>query len=96
MLSSNVVTESSKTTATTVQVFSDDGTLLRGEKHEGGGGFGLLVLGMNHPHQERSQKCLRTTSIKAKPQSPRVKRPRLSSGKSEPHRPGRVPKRSDR
>ncbi|MEE3142503.1 MAG: hypothetical protein VX307_07955, partial [Chloroflexota bacterium] len=63
MLSSNVVTESSKTTATTVQVFSDNVALIRGEKHEGGG-FGLLVLGMNHPHQERSQKCLRTTSIK--------------------------------
>jgi len=39
---------------------------------------------MNHPHQERSQKCLRTTSIKAKPQRPRLKRPRLSSGRSEP------------
>ena len=42
------------------------------------------MSGINHPHQERSQKCLRTTSIKAKPQRPRLKRPRLSSGKSEP------------
>ena len=47
---------------------------------------------MNHPHQERSQKCLRTTSIKAKPQRPRVKRPRLSSGKSEPRPVGSTPR----
>jgi len=47
---------------------------------------------MNHPHQERSQKCLRTTSIKAKPQSPRLKRPRLSSGKSEPRPVGSTPR----
>ena len=40
------------------------------------------MLGINYPHQERSQKCLRTTAIKAKPQSTRRKRPRLSSGKS--------------
>ena len=47
---------------------------------------------MNHPHQERSQKCLRTTSIKAKPQSPRLKRPRLSSGKSDPRPVGSTPR----
>jgi len=26
-------------------------------KHEGGGGFGLLVQGVDLPHLERSQKC---------------------------------------
>ena len=46
------------------------------------------MLGIDHPHPERSQKCLRTTSIKAKPRRPRLKRPRLSSGKSDP-RPAR-------
>jgi len=34
------------------------------------------VLGINYPHQERSQKCLRTTSIKAKQQRPQLKIPR--------------------
>ena len=48
--------------------------------------FGLLVLGINHPHQERGQKCLRATLVKAKLQSPRLKRPRLSSGRSATRR----------
>ena len=37
------------------------------------------MLGINYPHQERSQPYLRTTLIKAKPQRPQLKRPRLSS-----------------
>ena len=40
-----------------VSAFSDNGTHLRGEKHEGGGGFGLLVQGVDLLHRERSQKC---------------------------------------
>jgi hypothetical protein len=64
-------------------VFSDNGALLRGEKRDSGGGFGFLVLGMDPPHQEKTQKRLRTTSIEANPQRPRLNRPRLSSGKSE-------------
>jgi hypothetical protein len=31
--------------------FSDNGTLLRGEKHEDGGVFGLLVQGANRLHR---------------------------------------------
>ena len=76
-----------------VLAFSDNGTHLRGEKHEGDGGFGLLVLGINRPHQERSHKCLRTTGIKAKPQRPRLKRPGLLSGKSEPRPVGSTPRK---
>jgi len=43
-------------------------------------------LGIDYPHRERSQKCLRTTSTKAKPQIPRLKRPGLSSGRSATRR----------
>jgi flavin-dependent dehydrogenase len=34
-----------------VLAFSDNGTLLRGEKHEDGGVFGLLVQGANRLHR---------------------------------------------
>ena len=38
-------------------MFSDKGTFLRAEKHEGSGGFGLLVQGVDLLHLERSHKC---------------------------------------
>ncbi len=40
------------------------------EKHEGGGGVGLLVQGVDLLHRERSQKCPRATRVKPKLQRP--------------------------
>ena len=40
------------------------GHFIKGEKHEGGGVFGLPVQGIDLPHLERSRKCPKTTPVK--------------------------------
>ena len=89
---------------------SDNGTHLRGEKHEGGGGVGLLVQGVDLLHRERSQKCPRATRVKS---SPSCRDPNsrdqdfhpagsdqnaqeVRPGRQDPHRSGRVPSGGDR
>ena len=47
-----------------LEAFSDNGTLSRGEKREGGGVLGLLVQGIDLPHLERSHNCPKTTPVK--------------------------------
>ena len=53
-----------------MKAFSDNGTHLRGEKHEDGGGFGLLVQDADLLHLERGRKWPR-----AAPSKPRLQRP---------------------
>jgi len=48
------------------QAFSDNGTHLRREKHEGGWVLGLLVQGIDLPHLEMSQKCPKISLVKPK------------------------------